>query len=185
MKEISQLIPEFNTIKELAEKEFGTLSTFQLNWKPAADKWGIAECLDHLIVANTSYFPTMDSIIAGTHRNTMVEKYSPLTDWWGNYMLKNFGRRPLQKTTAPVAFRPTSSAFNKEIVNIFCEHQNNLKRRFAELEKQFNPGYVISSPAAGFITYRMDVALNLMVGHEYRHVEQAVRVKQAAGFPSE
>jgi len=41
---------QIDTITAEFTKEFGNLSAEQLNWKPNADTWSIAQNMDHLIV---------------------------------------------------------------------------------------------------------------------------------------
>ena len=67
--------------KELAHAELGTLSKDQLIWKPDRNKWSIAQCLDHLVVSNSLYFPVFKNIISENYQMSFWERHSPFTDF--------------------------------------------------------------------------------------------------------
>ena len=48
-----------NDISKQSLSEFGSLTSEQLNWKPASNTWSIAQNLDHLIVVNETYYPVL------------------------------------------------------------------------------------------------------------------------------
>lgn len=50
------------------ENAFSDLTRGQLNWKPTAAQWSIAECLDHLITADRCYFDDLKASSSGTYR---------------------------------------------------------------------------------------------------------------------
>ena len=54
---IDHVCGELRTISDDARASFGSLSGEQLNWKPAADSWSVAQCLDHLIRTNEQFYP--------------------------------------------------------------------------------------------------------------------------------
>ncbi len=53
---------------------FGGLTTDQLNWKPSVEQWSVAQCYDHLVTANTAYFPTFETISSGEKVSTFWER---------------------------------------------------------------------------------------------------------------
>jgi hypothetical protein len=47
--ELASLIGTLQSLAGTVLQRFGPLSAAQLNWKPAADQWRVAQCLDHLV----------------------------------------------------------------------------------------------------------------------------------------
>ena len=45
---------QFELIKTDAQNLLGDLSELQFNWQPGADRWSIAQCMDHLVVTGRS-----------------------------------------------------------------------------------------------------------------------------------
>src|SRR5256885_9971844 len=56
---LQTIVSEAETNNESARQLVGGLSEEQLNWKPDAERWSMAQCLEHLAVASggfNSYF---------------------------------------------------------------------------------------------------------------------------------
>ena len=66
-------IEELGKVTTEAKSLFGNLSSTQLNWKPASEKWSIAQCLDHLIVSNSTYYTPLNEIVSGKHKNSFYQ----------------------------------------------------------------------------------------------------------------
>ena len=65
-------------VSQQAEK-FQSLSSTQLNWKPSENEWSIGQCLDHLIVSNTTYFPTFEKVLHGKYRLGFLQKINQIS----------------------------------------------------------------------------------------------------------
>jgi hypothetical protein len=63
--DLASLITEANLIADDAKNTFGQLTVSQLNWKPSADRWSVAQCFDHLLTTNKGYIPIIKSVLAG------------------------------------------------------------------------------------------------------------------------
>jgi uncharacterized damage-inducible protein DinB len=56
MSDIDEIVDRLNEVTRDARAAFGGLSHEKLNWKPAPERWSVAQCLDHLITINRLYF---------------------------------------------------------------------------------------------------------------------------------
>lgn len=174
---IDALIVQLNEVSRQVKETFAPLNTTQLNWKPAPNKWSIAQCLDHLMVSNSTYYPEFDRII----------NQQPFTNWWGKIhflpalagkMLLN-SVKPTSKIPlpAPRNFVPSSSDLPDSIVNDFEQQQQLLIGYFTRLQSIPNHEKVkVTSPVSHFITYSLKDCLNILVYHEQRHLQQALRL---------
>jgi hypothetical protein len=61
-EELPTLIVEATAIAGDAGRRFGALNREQLNWKPDAGQWSVAQCFEHLIKINALYFPQLRRI---------------------------------------------------------------------------------------------------------------------------
>ena len=59
---MSEIISELQKIAVEAQKTFGNLSPEQINWKPSAEGWSVAQCFDHLIKSNEAFEPAVSGI---------------------------------------------------------------------------------------------------------------------------
>jgi uncharacterized damage-inducible protein DinB len=55
-----------DAVTQKVESEFGELSAEQLNWKLSAEKWSIAEVLEHLNLVNASYEKILTDAVQDT-----------------------------------------------------------------------------------------------------------------------
>jgi hypothetical protein len=64
---LADVAAEFAAIARDAQSVFRVLDEHQLNWRPDANSWSVAQCFDHLLNANREMF---QAIIAATNGST-------------------------------------------------------------------------------------------------------------------
>lgn len=181
---LPQILEEADAIIRDAQSTFGRLSATQLNWKPSADQWSVAQCLQHLIATNHELTSIFDAAIKGTRRTTFLERLPILPSLWGKVMVKVIGPGGKQKYKALPRVTPAESAIDPQIVAQFTAHQQEVIGKMTLLQKLHPEKIVMTSPFASFITYTLLDACRIIVLHERRHFAQAERVMATAGFPS-
>lgn len=164
--------------KEKAQKELSGLSVEELNWKPSPTVWSVGECLDHLIISDSSYFPALERIALGSYRLTFFEQFSPLSSLWGKSLKSQLKENVGRKMVAPKRFRPNASNTPADILNKYLQNLDVFlsyvsKSRDIDLDKT-----IITSPAASIVTYNLRDAYQFLMEHEHRHINQAIRVKE-------
>jgi uncharacterized damage-inducible protein DinB len=164
-------------ITENVIKEFGNLEEWQFNKKPANNGWSIGQCLHHLIVSNGQYIPILKKVASGKYTMTFWEKHNPLVRYTGEKMIKTLGPEIMKKYKSPLLFVPSEKHFSLHLIEDFKEQQNQLHELFIELEKEKYSLMRITSPVAGLITLSVHDAIKLIVAHERRHINQAIKVK--------
>ncbi len=85
--------------------------------------------------------------------------------------------RQKKMKTFPI-WEPSTSTDIVEILQRFNNHQNELIKKIDEVKEFIEQGCVISSPANRNIVYTLETALDIIVAHEQRHIEQAKEVLQ-------
>lgn len=180
--EVSILISELETISADAQKSFGILSGAQINWKPNAEGWSVGQCFEHLIKANELFFPDLEQIAAGERQSSLLEKYSPLSSFFGN-LLVNSLKKDERKFKAPTKEIVPPSEIDQNIIEIFAAHQVELIEKIRRTENADWRKTKITSPFMKLITYRLADGFRVVVEHERRHVRQAERVFYTVNFP--
>ena len=89
-----------------------------------------------------------------------------------------------RKFTAPRAAQPAASAIDARILERFIDHQHALAARAGALDPVTATRTVMVSPFVAFIIYTVLDGWRLIVTHERRHIEQALRVIQSPEFPA-
>jgi hypothetical protein len=181
---LPQIYDEAEAVAGEAKTLFGHLNSEQLNWKPAADSWSVAQCIDHLISINHEYYPVFDRILKGEYGKTFFHSMPFLPAFFGRVMIKAVSPESRRKLKAPGAARPSSSSIDPQIVDRFIAHQRETLAKMKSLEGMGPAGIIITSPFAGAVVYSLLDTFRLIVAHERRHFTQAQRVMETGGFPT-
>lgn len=173
--------------KEAGEKvklEFATVTLEQLNWKPAPESWSIGQCIDHLIISDCSYFPTFKKIAEGKHKMTAFERWNPFSTLFGKILVSQLTENVKRKVNAPKIFIPSASSIDAGIMERFHKHLDSLLEYIAAFrEIDLDKTYITSPVSSTLVTYSLRNAVRLLVQHEHRHINQAIRVKAKEEFP--
>ncbi len=181
--DLQGLVEQLRPIAGDARETFGGLSPAQLNWKPDAGQWSVAQCFDHLIVTNEFFFPLLEKITSGERKSSLWERVSPLSGVFGRLVVKSVASDGGRKFKAPAKLLPSSSEVDGRVIERFAEHQGELERRMLATKYLDLSRIFITSPVARFVTYSLLDGYRIVVAHERRHFEQARRVTESEAFP--
>lgn len=176
---INTILQKGKLAAERVRSEFNDLSVSQLNWKSSPDSWSIAQCLDHLVVANSLYFPTFEKIVLGKYDLSVWEKWSPLSGLFGKALRYQMQEEPKSQMKTAKIFFPSSSQIDTDILDRFQKHLDTLLGYFASFSKIDIDKTRITSPVSKFITYSLRDTIIFLTTHLHRHINQAVRMKLA------
>lgn len=182
-EELPKIIDEARAIAEDADKTFGSLTTEQLNWKPNAEEWSVAQCFEHLIVINTGYFPIMEKVARGEYKHSLKERLPFLPKLFGKLIINAVKPETKRKLKAAAKFAPSKSEIDGRIIEKFVKHQEEIIEHIKMTENVDVTKFIITSPVASFVTYSLFDGYKVIVEHERRHMAQAERVMKVNGFP--
>jgi hypothetical protein len=182
-RELDNLVSEVRMITDDARASFGKLSAEQLNWKPKAERWSVAQCFDHLLTSNKGYLPIIESVRSGQRKTRFLERLPVLPGLAGKLLIKSLDPASTRKIKAPKNFEPAESNISPSVIDDFAAQQEQViegmrSTGHLDLEK-----IVITSPAVSAVTYSLMDAYRIIVVHEQRHLQQAKRVTAEHGFP--
>lgn len=167
--DILAITTELNRISDDVRDAFGPMTTEQLNWKPSADGWSIAQCVDHLIRSNEMFYPIMDRIASGEHRSSFLEKWSPLSGFFGRFLISSL-KKDERKFKAPSTDIVPPSEIGEGIIEKFASHQVDLISRISKTNVADWQKTVVTSPFMKIMTYRLSDGYTAMADHEKRHL---------------
>ena len=176
------VITAANDIAADAKSTFGRLTPTQLNWKPSAERWSVAQCFDHLLTSNKGYFPTIEGVIAGI-KPTFWQRMPLVPGLAGKLLIKSLDPKSTRKIKAPQKFQPAQSDISPSVIDDFVDLQAKIVEKMKGTEHLDLEKIIITSPVAAAITYSLMDAYRIIVVHEARHFEQAKRVTEEAAFP--
>ena len=179
---IKQVVADMKQVADETQAIFGGLSSEQLNWKPAANSWSVGQCFEHIIKTNEMFYPEFEKLASGTRKNSFIENYSPLSGFFGRFLIKSVSEDS-KKSKVPSKTVVPPSDVSPDIVDRFAIHIDEVNRRVESCSAADRQKTVVTSPFLAFATYSLDDAFTAMVEHTRRHFRQAKRVTEAEGFP--
>ncbi len=180
---LSSLLAAAQAVPAEVQTHFGHLTAQQLNWKPDANQWSIAQCFEHLVAANESYFPTFEQVLAGKQRTTLWQRVPLLPALFGKMIVQAVSPEAARKLKAPKIYAPASSDIEGAIIHRFLERQEQVIQYMQAMQGLAVEKIIMSSPVTDLITYSVLDACRIIVAHEQRHLLQAKRVLTMSGFP--
>jgi hypothetical protein len=153
-----------------AEK-FNILSTEELNWRVAQDKWSILECLEHLNLYGDFYIPEIENRIEHS-KNAPQERFR--SGFLGNYFAKSMlPKKNLNKMKTFKNKNPIGSKLDKTTIKRFLLQQEQLlnlleKSRTIDLNKT-KTAISISK----WIKLKLGDTFRFIIYHNDRHILQA------------
>lgn len=169
-------LDRLDKITQAVEQLCKGLNQSQLNWKPNPESWSVAQVIEHLIKVNSSYYPALQTLHAGTYRLAWTAKIPLLPKFLGRMIVNSVKpTNPRKVRTFPV-WEPAQSNLPSNIVNDFFRHQSELKERITSSADLLEKGTLIGSPANPRIVYTLEDAFEIIVTHEERHLGQMKRI---------
>lgn len=182
-KHLEELLYRAELLKQDVRDEFGNLTAFQLNWKPAPEVWSIAQCLEHIIKADTSYLPELDKIISGKYSRPFWSRIPGKPKMWGKVLLTVLDKSSSQKVVTPSIFRPSEEKFGENLIDDFLRHEERVITYLHELDEVDYTKYYLRSPLSKYITYSLRDLSEITLLHQERHYRQAKALIELEKFP--
>jgi uncharacterized damage-inducible protein DinB len=164
-------------VTKKVKDEFGELDSEKLNWKPSTEKWSIAEVLEHLVLVNQSYEIVLTDAANGTSNPGFTSKIPFIVEMLGNAIYKSVEPTRSKKIKTFPVWQPTSSNVDKNILTRFFDYQEILKHLISKNKELLENDIIIPSPANRYVVYKLRKAVEIVVSHEERHLNQALEIK--------
>jgi len=162
---------------------FGDLDARRLNWRPAEDRWSIAQCFDHLLTANRLMFQAAEAVLNNSRPRTFWQRLPVLPGVLGRMLIRSQTPGSARKFTVPAIAQPAMSHIAADIIQRFLEQHHEAVNRVQALDERDAERAIMTSPFIRVVTYSVLDGWRLILAHDRRHFEQARRVTLTAGFP--
>lgn len=174
------LLADAEATRAEAERLRADLSDAQLTWRPAPDVWSVADCFEHLRKTDKAYCKILPDAVRRMETDGTAP-YRP--SWFGRMFIHMVSPNPRLRLKAPRMVQPGIDG-SADALEQFLTQQHDLIDLIRQADgKNINTGR-FSSPLAGIIKFTVGEALTMLVGHEQRHLGQALRLTEQAAFPS-
>jgi hypothetical protein len=181
--EIDELRRQFEEIAAEIEALGAVLRDDQFSWRPAADTWSIAECLDHLNAAARAYLPKLDEGIAAAVRRG-VRAGGPFRHSWVGRLLLHTSEPPSRlRLRSPQLFQPAPGGSRHDVVTALRAHQLEFIVRLRQANGLDLSRTRVTSPVSKWLRFPLGTLFAVIAAHERRHLCQARRIVAMPRFP--
>ncbi len=183
MDDILSLERGFAANRQDASTLVSGLTEEQGTWRPDPGSWSVAECLDHLAVANRVYLDAMAPAAERALAEGRRRRGPALPGLVGRWFVRTFEPpvKPIFRSRAPRKILPRPSPPLAHAAARFFDSQQDvvaLLRRHAEGDLA---GVVFPNPFIKGVRFSLATGFHVLAAHERRHLWQAWRVRRAAG----
>ena len=173
---MNSLIETIDHITYEVTRHFGNLNSRDLNDKPSASQWSIAQNLQHIIIVNESYLPVIKKLRNKSYKAGWLTRQAFLVKLTGKKILESVQPVVKKKIKTFEEWKPLENMVIEDIIPKFDTHQQLLKELILSSQDLIDAGTVIHSPVNRLIVYSLEDAFKIMVAHEERHLNQAKEV---------
>jgi hypothetical protein len=176
-----RLLAELDAADERAKELVMMLNPEQLNWRPGPGVWSVGQCLEHLCITNDFYLPAISSSLAGKPL-AAVKDIAP--GWFGRWFIRNYIEPSPQSKHigAPRKIAPGGRVEPSVLDRFLAGNQaaRELVRRAGDYDVN---RLRFRNPFLPVLRFTVGTGLEIVSGHQRRHLSQAERVKSSSGFP--
>ncbi len=180
--DIALLEDGFDAVERDARALVSGLTELSGAWRPDANSWSVAECLDHLAIANRVYLGAMQPVAERTLRQGRRRRGPAQPGVIGRWFIRTL-EPPVTsrfKRAAPERIRPRRTRSLRDSIAQFLASHDEVRaflRRYADTDLA---GVRFPNPFVRGVRFSLATGLHVIAAHERRHLWQAWRVRQAA-----
>jgi len=186
--QMPELIPELEDIRSRLIASRATaasvaegLSDDEFNRRPDPESWSVCECLDHLNVVGARLCEAFDAGLERAHREGLFARghyrYGFLERWFARASSEVSPPRRKRVRTLRV-YEPRGGQSVANVLANYHNLQTNLVERVEAANGIDIARLKIRSPATRWVRLSLGQWLQLVAGHQERHLEQAWQARR-------
>lgn len=161
------------------------LSAEQANWRPAPQRWSIAQCLDHVRIVTEAVLPGLEAAVADARARGATAPGPYRYGWLGRWFLAAQAPGRGRGVRTPVIYEPSASAVDAGAA--WARFEAVQARFCAVIEAADGVDLArvrVPSPALALLRLPVGIWLQALPQHTLRHLAQARRVRDDERFPA-
>jgi hypothetical protein len=184
VEELEDYRRQVEAIREDARELLEGLNDRQLNWRPAAGRWTIGECLAHLNLTGQVYLRTVDKGIKQARSEQLFSRGPYRHGLLGRWFLRAT-EPPVKrvKVKAPKVVAPLPEHLLAVVAPAFMSLQDAVMQRIREANGLDLGRAKIKSPFLRLLRLSLGQSILAILAHERRHLWQARQVRNDPNFP--
>ncbi|WP_139925844.1 DinB family protein [Hymenobacter sp. DG01] len=174
---LDSLAAELQRVREITHRRFRPLTDDQLNRGPGPGKWSVGQCLEHLNIVGGLYLPVMNRKIKAARERGSSPAETVVHGFFGKKMTEAMRVPASEKAMkTPQQYAPSGSRLPRTVVEVFSRQLDELDNLITQARTINANAVRIPNPIVPLLLPRLTDALELLVEHIKRHIQQAERV---------
>jgi len=172
---------ELSANDQTAQALAARLTEAQLNWQPAPGSWSVGQCLEHLCRTNEAYLTSISAALK-EKPDSPVEQVTP--GWFGRWFIRSFVEPSpnSKRVSAPAKIRPAARV-DLAVLDRFLSGNRSCRELIVRTRGKDINRIRFWNPFVLGIRFTVGTGLEIITGHERRHLLQAERVRDSVNFP--
>lgn len=182
--DVQELLRALDENDRRAEELVRDLDDERLNWRPDERSWSVAQCLDHLNVANHVYGVPMREALEKARRKGAVRRGPIQPGAVGRWFVASLEPPPKRRLPAPKKIVPALRRDKAEVTEEWRRVQSAVRDLLREAAGLDLNGTRFVNPFIPLVRFSVGTGFQVIAAHERRHLWQAERVKANPRFPA-
>jgi hypothetical protein len=172
---------ELSANDQTAQALAARLTEEQLNWQPAPGSWSVGQCLEHLCRTNEAYLTSISAALK-EKPDSPVEQVTP--GWFGRWFIRSFVEPSpnSKRVSAPAKIRPAARV-DLAVLDRFLSGNRSCRELIVRTRGKDINRIRFWNPFVLGMRFTVGTGLEIITGHERRHLLQAERVRDSVNFP--
>jgi hypothetical protein len=179
---LSEIISGLDALASDTQQVYVNLEERQLNWRPDAARWSVAQCFDHLLTLNSLLVDAAGEALHAGRPRSFWQRVPVLPGLLGKLLIRSVAPAAARQIKAPAAATPARDVA-ADIVPRFVAQHRDMVAWLQTVDEWHAAQAIMTSPFSRLITYSVLDGCRLVLAHDRRHLEQARRVMSEPGFP--
>jgi hypothetical protein len=175
---------ELRAAEDRAAELVAGLSDNQTNWRPeSGTSWSVRQCLDHLARTNRTYAADLHDAVESCPKKQRTPTGDISPGWVGSWFVRQLEPPVRRKLKTSAELTPPETGDIREAIRAFVESHELVGAILASAAHVDLNRLRSRNPFVSVLRFSVGTGLLIINAHDSRHLWQAERVKEAAGFP--
>jgi hypothetical protein len=183
-EDIQEILIALDDNDRQAEAVARGLDDERFNWRPDERSWSVAQCLDHLNVANRVYLAPMREALEQARQAGAARRGALRPGVVGRWFVASLEPPPKRRLPAPKKIVPAARKGRTEVMAEWGRTQGEVKELLREAAGLDLNGTRFVNPFIPLVRFSVATGFQVIAAHERRHLWQAGRVKANPRFPA-
>ena len=178
--EIQRIYDDLDAADRDARAVVAGLTEAQGTWRQSHGSWSVAECLDHLAVANRVYVASMTSAAEKARARGQMRRDPARPGLFGGWFVRSMEPPVRMKIRTNRKITPRPSPPLADSLAGFLESQDEVRRFVAAIADLDLARIRFGNPFIPGLRWSLATGIHVITAHDRRHLWQAWNVRRAA-----